>query len=176
MLLHVATPGAVLTRREGRLQVVLDGSPIADVGTANLEAVLLWGANATVPALRLLLAREIPLVLFDSRGRYRGRLEPPWSGHALLRDRQRETFRSRRVELVRALVARKLLNQATVLERWARRGHRQVRPTVERLRSLARGLRTLEDPRGPGHGSTSEPSRPPFREASNVRGGHPGIC
>ncbi len=146
MFLHVATPGAILTRREGRLQVVLDGSPIADIGTVNLEGVILWGANATVPALRLLLAREIPLVLFDAHGRYRGRLEPAWSGHAFLRDLQREVFRCRRVEFVRTLVSRKLLNQATVLERWARRGCRQVRPTVQRLRSLSRELSALEDP------------------------------
>lgn len=123
----------------------LDGERLADVGTVNLEAVVLWGANATVPALRLLLAREIPLVLLDSAGRYRGRLEPRWTGHVTLRDRQREAFRTRRLEFARELVARKLENQATVLDRWSRRGTPGLRETVRRLRVSAREARTAPD-------------------------------
>ncbi len=136
MFLHVTDPAAVLTRREGRLQVIADGARIASVGTQNLEAVILWGANATVPALRLLLERDIPLVLLDSRGRYRGRLEPAWSGSATLRGRQRECFRDHGTEFARQVVAAKLVNQAVVLERWARRGVTSVRPTARRLRWL----------------------------------------
>jgi CRISPR-associated endonuclease Cas1 len=137
MFLHVTEPAAVLTRREGRLQVIADGARIADVGTQSLEAVVLWGANATVPALKLLLGREIPLILLDSRGRYRGRLEPAWSGHAALRDRQRECFRDRGTEFARQVVAGKLVNQSVVLERCARRGLTAVRPVARRLRRLA---------------------------------------
>lgn len=138
MFLHVTEPAAVLRRREGRLEVIAEGARIADVGTQNLEAVILWGANATVPALKLLLGREIPLVLLDSRGRYRGRLEPAWSGHAALRGRQRECFRDRGAEFARLVVAGKLVNQSIVLERWARRGVTAVRPVARRLRQLAR--------------------------------------
>lgn len=137
MFLHVTEPTAVLTRREGRLQVVAEGARIADVGTQNLEAVILWGANATVPALKLLLGREIPLILLDSFGRYRGRLEPAWSGHAALRHRQRECFQDRGTEFARQVVAGKLVNQSTVLDRWARRGVTDVRPVARRLRRLA---------------------------------------
>jgi CRISPR-associated protein Cas1 len=146
MYLHVTQPGAVLSRREGRLQVLLEDRRLADVGTASLEGVVLWGANATVPALRLLLAREIPLVFLDQRGRYRGRLEPPWSGHAYLRDRQRLVFERRRVELAGELVARKLLGQARVLDRWARRGEpREIRDVARLLRSAAAEARRASD-------------------------------
>lgn len=145
MFLHVTEPGAVLCRREGRLQVVLQGERLADVGTVNLEGVVLWGANATVPALRLLLAREVPLVLLDARGRYVGRLEPRWSGHVVLRDRQGEVFRARRLEFARELVARKLENQATVLDRWSRRGTCGLRETIRRLRVSAAEARTAPD-------------------------------
>ncbi len=132
--------GAVLSRREGRLQVTLEGQRLADVGTANLEGVVLWGANATVPALRLLLAREIPLVMLDGEGRYRGMLVPAWSGHVLLRDRQRALSAHRRLAFARALVRGKILNQATVLERWGRRGVGGLSSTVRELRRLAQGI------------------------------------
>lgn len=133
----MTAPGAVLSRREGRLQVLLEGRRLADVGTVGLEGVVLWGANATVPALRLLLRREIPLVFLDARGRYQGRLEPCWTGHVYLRDRQREAFQRERLALSRAIVMAKLRGQARVLERWARRGCTGLRDAVARLRSAA---------------------------------------
>lgn len=147
----MTAPGAVLSRREGRLQVIFEGTRLADVGTVNLEAVVLWGANATIPALRLLLGKQIPLVLLDARGRYRGRLEPRWGGHVLLRDRQRGASPEQRLEFARELVAAKLANQAMVLDRWSRRGARGLSQTVRRLRewsSEAYGARDLGPLRG----------------------------
>ncbi|MBX6361539.1 MAG: CRISPR-associated endonuclease Cas1 [Acidobacterium ailaaui] len=135
MYLHVRKAGAILTRRAHRLAVVVDDQIVADVSPYGLDAVILWGTNATIPALRLLLNNDVPLVLLDAAGRYKGRLEPPWSKNVHLRDRQRGAFRSQHLTVARELVTAKIYNQRLLLDRWSRRGLTAVRPVLHRLRA-----------------------------------------
>jgi CRISPR-associated protein Cas1 len=135
--LYVTRPDVLVARRGHRLALLEGERAVAEVGCVNLEGVVLFGAPITVQALRLLLSEQISLVMFDRFGRYRGRLEQPWSPHADLRERQTHVFRRSGLELCRELVHAKIMGEATVLERWFRRGEQSLRGTILDLKRAA---------------------------------------
>lgn len=124
MPLHVTSAGSSVAKRGNRVVVLREHRVEASVGIMRLSEVILQGASVgvTTPALHMLLANEVPLVLLSSGGRPLGRLEPPSAGH--VQTRQAQLLRSMdpgsRLELSRALVAGKIHNQRTLLARRAR--------------------------------------------------------
>lgn len=118
--------GCVLARRGRRLVVLRDGCQVVSAPPALLSEVVLYGTvGVTTPALHLLLAEGIPLVLLRGDGRARGRLEPSGSPHVDLRHRQlaRCTDEPARLAFSRAVVEGKIRNQAALLRRRARGRH-----------------------------------------------------
>jgi CRISPR-associated protein Cas1 len=86
------------------------------------EVVVLGDAVLTTAALHLLLARGVEVTYLDGYGRYKGRLSPPASKHAILRlaqFRAHEEMRKRSV-LARCFVLGKLSNQRQRLQRYQR--------------------------------------------------------
>jgi CRISPR-associated protein Cas1 len=132
---------------------------VADVGLINLESVVLWGASASTAAVRLLLYNGVPLVFLDKRGHYLGRLESRWSGTSQLRNKQRPCFDQHAVTLSREVVSAKVHNQARVLEKWMRRGAKDLADTVKNLKEWSlKALRetSLESLRGLEGAATRE--------------------
>ncbi len=137
MFLYVTSPDAVVTRRGERLEILRDSQRIGSAPVLDLEGVILWGSNITAPAMKLLLDRGIRTILLDKNGRYRGQIEGAYNSNVPLRKRIYTMNESGSVGVARRLVEAKLLNEATVLDKWARRGLHAVRPFIARLRSAA---------------------------------------
>ena len=138
MILYVTRPSAVVVKRRGRLQVTDNGTRVTDVGLINLESVVLWGASASTAAMRLLLHNNVPVVFLDRRGHFIGKLETRWPATSRLRSKQHACFESHALTLSREIVSAKIHNQARVLERWMRRGTKDLGETVNTLKEWSK--------------------------------------
>ena len=96
MLLLVAGRSALVSTREGRVQVTRDDQPVADHPWRSVDAVLLLGGShhITTPALRAAMAADVPVHFASAGGHYQGvawSAKPAGDGAALWLD-QRERF------------------------------------------------------------------------------------
>jgi CRISPR-associated protein Cas1 len=110
----------------------------------NTSHVALYGnVHLTIPALKALLERNIPLLFFTFGGWYQGRTVGNDSKNVELRLAQYDTTQSpvMCLRLARGFVASKILNCRTLL----RRNHRESPPVVlSELKQLARKARHAE--------------------------------
>jgi CRISPR-associated protein Cas1 len=136
------TANASSVRKVGETLVVYVGKEKrATVPLHALDRVLVFGrAQFSSSALDALLRNGIDTAFLTSKGRLRGRLQPPGGKNVFLRLAQYETFRSseRSLELARALVASKVRSQADSLQRAGKRiDDAKLAATVKRLRATA---------------------------------------
>jgi CRISPR-associated protein Cas1 len=122
--LYLTEQGAVLRRVGERLVVTKDKEVLEDVPIIHVNQVVIMGnIQLSTPAMALLLQRDVDVVFLSSRGKFRGRLMTTGSQFAELRHRQLRMMDDERAVLAvaRELVAAKLANQASLLERWGAR-------------------------------------------------------
>lgn len=143
--LYVQTAGALVKKR-GELLEVWDGDEKAgEMRLGEISQVALMGrSHVTEPAIRELMRREIPVVHLSQGGWLYGVTEG--LPHKNVRLRQ-EQFRwaddpRRAIEIARAIVRAKLLNQRVLLRRNAQ--GQVVRPAIDELRRLARDAARCE--------------------------------
>ncbi len=107
------------------------------------DVVVLGDAVLTTAALSLLLARGVDVTYLDGHGRYKGRLSPPASKHAILRLAQFRAHEemSKRGELARRFVIGKLSNQRQRLQRYNRA--RQDVDLAQAIKQISDQLATL---------------------------------
>ncbi|MGH9156464.1 MAG: CRISPR-associated endonuclease Cas1 [Acidimicrobiales bacterium] len=139
--LHVVGADACVTKRGGRLVVVRDQRVVHSMPLLRLSELVLHGAvGLTTHAMHALLDAGVPVVLLRRDGRARGRLEPPGSPHAQLRQIQLvdSLDARRRVMLARSIVGGKIHNQRALLHRRSRgrSGDPNVVAAVRRLREM----------------------------------------
>lgn len=151
---YVVSPGSELRRVENQLAVVREGEVVRRLPATFIGSVV---ADASVritgAAFTLLLRRQIPLVVLDSRGRALGRLEPAAGGPAALRLLQYRLALdpTQRLRLARPMVSAKLHNQRVLLARRARRAgadHRHRLEALDRLQGRAERAGSLTELRG----------------------------
>ncbi len=121
--LHVLGRDMSLGRAGQRLAVRQRGGLVQQVPLVLLSKVVLHGDVAvSAGALRLLLERDVPLVLLSRSGRALGRLEPPGNAHVWVRQRQLSVSSSASLwlDLARRVVAGKLHNQRVLVARQLR--------------------------------------------------------
>ncbi len=121
--LYVMTPQAYAHLENATVRIDVEHEKKLQVPLHHLGGLVCFGNVMVSPALMHRLADEgKSLVLLDDHGRFKARLEGPVSGNILLRQAQHRqadnaTFN---IELARAIVAGKLKNSRSVLQRGAR--------------------------------------------------------
>jgi CRISPR-associated protein Cas1 len=121
--LYVTLPESRLRLDNDTLRVEVEKETRLRVPLHHLQSVVCFGhVGLSAPLMHRLAEDGIALVLLDTNGRFKARLEGAVSGNVLLRQAQHRAVENAGVtlELARALVAGKLKNQRQVLQRGAR--------------------------------------------------------
>lgn len=121
--LYVTTPESWLRLDNDTLRVEVEKEIRLRVPLHHLKAVVCFGhVGMSAPLMHRLADDGIALVLLDSHGRFKARLEGAVSGNVLLRQAQHAALGNAIITLgvARAIVAGKLKNQRQVLLRGAR--------------------------------------------------------
>lgn len=146
--LYVTLPESRLRLDNDTLRVEVEEETRLRVPLHHLHAVVCFGhVGISAPLMHRLADDGIALVLLDSNGRFKARLEGGVSGNVLLRQAQHHAVESASftLEAARAIVAGKLKNQRHVLLR----GAREIKSNEEEARltraalDLAASLRAL---------------------------------
>ena len=121
--LYVTVPGSYLRLDNNTLKVEIERQLKLQVPLHHLTAVVCFGhVGVSVPLVHRLADEGIALVLLDSNGRFKARLEGAISGNVLLRQAQhrRASDVVFALEIARACIAGKLKNSRQSLLRGAR--------------------------------------------------------
>ena len=142
-VLHLATPGAKASIREGRVVVRHAGEVVATVPIERVQGVVVHGnVDLTGALLRELLWRSLPVVWCSSAGRVVGWAASASAPNGASRVRQHVSSARGDLDLARQFVVAKITNQATLLRRLG-----DAADTVAGLRGLCRqtlGATSLE--------------------------------
>ncbi len=121
--LYVTLPDSYLRLDNDTLRIQVGDETKLRVPLHHLQSVVCFGhVNLSAPLMHRLAEEAIALVLLDTNGRFKARLEGAVSGNVLLRQAQHRAVNnaSFTLEAARAVVAGKLKNQRQVLLRGAR--------------------------------------------------------
>lgn len=121
--LYVVTPGSYLHLDNDTVRIEVERETKLRVPLHHLQAIVSLGDILISPALIGRCAHDgISMTLLDRNGRFRARIEGPVNGNVLLRKTQFETSSApaAALNLARNIVAGKLRNSRTVLQRGAR--------------------------------------------------------
>lgn len=153
--LYVIEDGAVVRKDGDQLKLfsAKDGLLLQIPLTQVEQLVLMGNVTVTAPVVRALLDRGVGLAYMTGDGRFLGRLQPPESKNVPLRWNQFQFAAdpSRQVQIARAMVRGKVLNQRTLLQRAAREGVSDLGEAIDHLRALVERLDravTVDEVRG----------------------------
>ncbi len=121
--LYVDTMGASLKKRGGLILVTKEGETLNEIPITAIDQVILMGPiSVSTQLLQELLKRNIPVHLNNSYGKALGWLNPVYNKNSLLRLAQAKATlnNSLCIEIAKAVVIGKLLNQKTLLLRYNR--------------------------------------------------------
>lgn len=148
--LYVTTEDSYLRLDNDTLRVEVQGETMLRVPLHHLTAVVCFGhINLSAPLMHRLADEGMALVLLDSNGRFKARLEGAVTGNVLLRQAQFE--RAARpvfaLDMARACVAGKIKNTRQVLQRGAREAkvEEEAKLLARRADDLAASLRALPE-------------------------------
>jgi CRISPR-associated protein Cas1 len=152
--LYVSQQGCYIALQQEQLLVKRQQNILTQIQLPLLEQVLIFGkSQMTTQAIRACLSRDIPIVYLSRMGYCYGRILAINRGYRQLARYQQELSFGDRIRAARAIVATKLSNSRTLLQRYARRQNSErIRLTVlhqgsDRHAALASNL--LEEFRAP---------------------------
>jgi len=148
--LYVTLPESYLRLDNDTLRVQMEDETKLRVPLHHLHAVVCFGhVGISAPLMHRLAEDGIALVLLDTNGRFKARLEGGVAGNVLLRQAQHRAVESAEVtlEIARAVLAGKLKNQRHVLLRGARESKLpdEAGQLTRAAQNLAASLRALPD-------------------------------
>jgi len=148
--LYVTTPDSRLRLENDTLRVEVEEDTRLRVPLHHLQSVVCFGHVAiSAPLMHRLADAGIALVLLDSHGRYKARLEGATSGNVLLRRAQHRASEdgATTIRLAREFAAGKIRNQRDVVQRGAREAKDEEDRTflIRTALDLAASLRALPD-------------------------------
>lgn len=149
--LYVVLQGGSLGKRGGEIVIRERREEVARARIAGTSQVVVLGNASVSTALVGALAEEdVPLALHSRGGWYRGSFMPASGVGALLRIAQHRAAESptRRVQLARAVVASKIMNQRVLLRRNGRPAPKPALQAMRDARDLAQEARGLDALRG----------------------------
>ena len=117
-VVHVASYGARVHLKEGRLRAERRGETLAEVPIELVHALVIHGnADASSGLIRELLWRGKQIVWASGRGKVVGWAQPGRLPNSQVRNRQHLDSHRGRLDLARGFVTAKIANQATLLRR-----------------------------------------------------------
>ena len=148
--LYVTLPDAWLRLDNDTLRIEVERETRLRVPLHHLTAVVCLGhVGLSAPLMHRLADEGIALVLLDSHGRFKARLEGAVSGNVLLRQAQfaRGADAAFTLDMARSFVAGKIKNTRQVLQRGAREAKSEAEAAVltRRADDLAASLRALPE-------------------------------
>ena len=148
--LYVTLPDAWLRLDNDTLRIEVERETRLRVPLHHLTAVVCFGhVGLSAPLMHRLADEGIALVLLDSNGRFKARLEGAVSGNVLLRQAQfaRGADAAFTLDMARSFVAGKIKNTRQVLQRGAREAKSEAEAAVltRRADDLAASLRALPE-------------------------------
>jgi CRISP-associated protein Cas1 len=146
--LYVTTPESRLRLDNDTVRVELEEETRLRVPLHHLTSIVCFGhVGVSLPLMHRLAEDGIALVLLDSNGRFKARLEGPTAGNVLLRQAQHRSHAESAfaAALARRIVAGKLKNQRHVLMRGARdsKSDADMAVLTRAAQDLAASLRAL---------------------------------
>lgn len=146
--LYVTTQGAWLAKERENVLVRVEQETRMRFPIHTLGAIVCFGqVSASAPLMGLCAERGVALVFLTEWGRFLARVHGPVSGNVLLRRRQYRWAddAQQTALLVRTMVAAKIANSRTVLQRALRdrpdaEGAQSVQSAVDHLATLQRGV------------------------------------
>lgn len=146
--LYVMTPNAYAHLENSTLRIEVEREKKLQVPLHHLNGLVCFGNVMVSPALMHRLAEDgKSLVLLDTTGRFKARLEGPVSGNILLRQAHHRVAGDEKftTEFARSIVAGKLKNSRTNIQRGAREttNTEDISILTRTADNLAASLRTL---------------------------------
>lgn len=133
--MYVATLGARVSKRGGRLVLRKEGELVADARLVDVSHLAVFGnVDVSAAALRALFERRAPVLWLTYGGWLSGVATGTPPGNAELRTRQHIASATGHNELAAAFVRGKILNSRTLIRR---NGDESSRPAQAQLRDLA---------------------------------------
>lgn len=143
---YVTMEGAIVRKREGRLEVTQSGEKIVDVPLHDVSQVSLYGSSSmTAPAISELLQRGIPICHFTHGGWFLGVTTGCFSNNAGLQLAQYKAAidDSRALALAKSFVEGKIRNSRTMI----RRNDKEVpEELLDQMARLARCVKNASSP------------------------------
>lgn len=151
--LYVTTQGAWLARERENVLVRVEQETRLRLPIHTLGAIVCFGqVTASAPLMGLCAERGVALAFLTEWGRFLARVQGPVSGNVLMRRRQYRCADDpeQSAQLARTMVAAKIANSRTVLQRALRDrpeadGAQSIKTTVDHLATLQRGVVGRED-------------------------------
>lgn len=148
-ILYLQEPGSHVGKRGEHLVVRKEGKQIGQAPLHAVRQVVVFGnVQVSTQALHTLTYNEIPVMYLTGYGHFVGALMPPMPKNVGLREAQYRRFEEKadRLDLVRAVVRAKLMNQRALLMRSLRgEGERgSEEPAALRMADLLRSVERAE--------------------------------
>lgn len=146
--LYLTTPDTYLRLENQTLAIEQNQELKLRVPLHHLNAVICFGhIQLSTPLMHYLAQQGIALVLLDTNGRFKARLEGPIAGNVLLRQAQHRVCNdtAHTLELARSFIAGKIRNARSLLLRGAREARNEIDAAglTRRAQNLAASLRAL---------------------------------
>ena len=142
-ILYITHQGAVLHKSGNRIIVKKDRDVLQEIPIVQLDEVVIFGnGHITTQTMGYLLHKNIPVSFLSSRGKYKGKLQPPYAKDTLIRQQQYAVAGNppRCLELAKCFVRGKLTNTI----RFAQRQRTQNAKVKSAMRSTRQTLEKLE--------------------------------
>ncbi len=142
-ILYITRQGAVLHKSGNRIIVKKGSDVLQEIPIVQLDEVVIFGnGHITTQTIGYLLNKNIPVSFLSSRGKYKGKLQPPYAKDTLIRQQQFAVAANppRCLELAKCFVRGKLTNAI----RFAQRQRTQNAEVKSAIRSTHQTLEKLE--------------------------------
>ncbi len=142
-ILYITRQGAVLHKSGNRVIVKKGSDVLQEIPIVQLDEVVIFGnGHITTQTIGYLLNKNIPVSFLSSRGKYKGKLQPPYAKDTLIRQQQFAVAANppRCLELAKCFVRGKLTNAI----RFAQRQRTQNAEVKSAIRSTRQTLEKLE--------------------------------
>lgn len=141
---HIATPGAKLYVRSGRMIASKAGEEIASIPIETISALEVHGnCDLSSALIRELLWRNVPILWCSGTGRFYGWAQSSYGPNGQVRVRQHVASETGRLGLAREFIATKIHNQRILLRRSDNTN--EVLPRLKELEKTVKNVNLWQD-------------------------------
>lgn len=141
-ILYITQQGAMLHKSGNQILVKKEREVLQEIPIVQLDEVVIFGnGHITTPTMGYLLSKNIPVSFLSSRGKYKGKLQPPYAKDTLIRQQQYAVASDppQCLELAKCFVRGKLTNAMRFCQR-QRTQNDQVKSAILSTRQILEKL------------------------------------